>query len=57
VDEARGGMFTNLGTSCLAAVCSAAAAGTDCEVEDGAAGVEGAMEALASRLEAELGRE
>ena len=49
VDEARGGIFTSLGTSCLAEDWSARlfAAG-DCE-EDGA-GFEGAMDALASRL-------
>jgi hypothetical protein len=44
VDEARGGILTNLGTSCLIEVCSA----RDCEDEDGA-GL-GAMAALASRL-------
>jgi len=50
LDEARGGMFTNLGTSDLEGFCSVMAlVAADCEMEDGA-GVGDAMAALASRL-------
>lgn len=48
VDEARGGIFTSLGTSCLAVWSARLFTAGDCE-EDGA-GFEGGMDALASRL-------
>ncbi len=51
VDEARGGIFTSLGTSCLIEVCSANAFEAG-ETEDGFGAGFGGIDRLASRLAA-----
>lgn len=48
VEEARGGIFTSRGASCLPEGFAMVFAVGDCE--EGGAGLEGAMDALASRL-------
>ena len=49
VDEARGGIFTSRGTSCLIDVCSANAFEAG-EIEDGVGAGFGGIDRLASRL-------
>jgi hypothetical protein len=49
VDEARGGIFTSLGTSCLIEVCSAKAFEAG-KIDDGVEAGFGAVDWLASRF-------